>query len=181
MRGRRAVLDPTNVQDALVEADLIPTKIDQLGRAKPVPESDPNHRRVPVALPIVLGRLDQALDLRRRQVFAGPQLSVRWTPGRTSPRHCALFGFRGDELQARSHEEILRLNFTTVLYMLKKRTAVSRPFPRECAKNVASSGWRLSTRFLRAILRTDFALFAFQSRLFADAGDARDRRGAGAA
>jgi Kef-type K+ transport system membrane component KefB len=29
---------------------LIPTKIDQLGRSEPVPESDQNHRRVPVAL-----------------------------------------------------------------------------------------------------------------------------------
>jgi hypothetical protein len=72
MRRRRAVLDPTNVQDTRVEADLIPTKIDKLGSAEPVPESDKDHRRVPVALPIVLGRLDEALDLRRRQVLAGP-------------------------------------------------------------------------------------------------------------
>jgi hypothetical protein len=40
MRRRRAILDPTNVQDTLVEADLIPTKIDQFGCAKPVPEGD---------------------------------------------------------------------------------------------------------------------------------------------
>jgi hypothetical protein len=72
MRRRRAILDPTNVQDTLVEADLIPTKIDQFGRAEPVPESDHDHRRVTAALSIVLGRLDEALDLRRRQVLAGP-------------------------------------------------------------------------------------------------------------
>jgi hypothetical protein len=37
-----------------------------------VPESDQDHRRVTVALPIVFGRLDEALDLCRRQVLAGP-------------------------------------------------------------------------------------------------------------
>ena len=51
---------------------MLPTKIDKLGRAEPVPESDQDHRRVPVALPIVLGRLDEALDLCRRQVLTGP-------------------------------------------------------------------------------------------------------------
>ena len=51
---------------------MLPTKIDKLGRAEPVPESDQDHRRVPVALPIVLGRLDEALHLCRHQVLAGP-------------------------------------------------------------------------------------------------------------
>jgi hypothetical protein len=60
------------VQDRLIKVGLLPTKIDKLGRAKPVPESDQDHRRVTVALPIVLGRLDEALDLCRRQVLAGP-------------------------------------------------------------------------------------------------------------
>jgi hypothetical protein len=128
-----------------------------------VPESDQNHRPVPVALPIVFGRLDQALDLCRRQVLAGPQLPVRWTPGRTSPSHCALFGFRGDGLEARSHKEILRLNFTTVLFILKKRT-VLRPFHRECAKCRLFSACALAVEFFLAILRTDFALFAFKSQ-----------------
>ena len=72
MRRRRAILDPTNVQDCLTKVGLLPTKIDKLGRAEPVPESDQDHRRVPVALPIVLGRLDEALDLCRRQVLTGP-------------------------------------------------------------------------------------------------------------
>ena len=72
MGRRSAILDPTNVQDRLIKVGLLPTKIDKLGRAKPVPESDQDHRRVTVALPIVLGRLDEALDLRRRQVLPGP-------------------------------------------------------------------------------------------------------------
>jgi hypothetical protein len=33
MRRRRAVLFPTNVQDTLVEADLIPTKVERAGQA----------------------------------------------------------------------------------------------------------------------------------------------------
>jgi hypothetical protein len=52
MRRRRAILDPTNVQDRLIEVGLLPTKIDKLGRAEPVPEGDQNHRRVTMALPI---------------------------------------------------------------------------------------------------------------------------------
>jgi hypothetical protein len=72
MRRRRAILDPTNVQDRLIKIDLLPTKIDKLGRAEPVPESDQNDRGVTVALPIVLGRLDETLNLCPRQVLAGP-------------------------------------------------------------------------------------------------------------
>ena len=90
MRRRRAILDPTNVQDCLIKVGLLPTKIDKLGRAEPVPESDQDHRRVTVALPIVLGRLDEALDLCRRQVLAGPQLPIGWTPGRAALRYCAV-------------------------------------------------------------------------------------------
>jgi hypothetical protein len=72
MRRGRAILDPTNVQDSLIKVSLLPTKIDKLGRAEPVPESDQDHRRISVALPIVFGRLNEALDLCRRQVLAGP-------------------------------------------------------------------------------------------------------------
>jgi hypothetical protein len=72
MRRRRAVLDPMNVQDRLIKVCLLPTKIDKLGRAEPVPESYQDHGRVAVALPIGLGRLDEALDLCRRKVLSDP-------------------------------------------------------------------------------------------------------------
>jgi hypothetical protein len=72
MRRRRANLDPTNVQDCVIKVSLLSTKIDKLGRAEPVPESDQDYRRVTVAPPIVLSRLDEALDLCRRQALAGP-------------------------------------------------------------------------------------------------------------
>ena len=95
MRRRRAILDPTSVQDCLTKVCLLPTKIDKLGRAEPVPESDQDHRRVPVALPIVLGRLDEALDLCRRQVLTGPQLSVRWTDRTAAPSELCAFQVPG--------------------------------------------------------------------------------------
>jgi hypothetical protein len=53
------------VQDRLTKVGLLPTKIDKLGRAEPVPESDQDHHRVLVALPLSLA----ALDLCRRQVL----------------------------------------------------------------------------------------------------------------
>lgn len=102
MRRRRAILDSTNVQDRLIKVSLLPTKIDKLRRAEPVPEGNQDHRRVTVAPPIALCRLDEALDLRRLQVLAGPQLSVRWAAGRTILYNYALFRFRADKFQART-------------------------------------------------------------------------------
>src|SRR6516225_5483271 len=120
MGRRSAILDPTNMQDCLIKVGLLPTKIDKLGRAEPVPESDQDHRRVTVALPVDLGRLDEALDLRRRQVLAGPQLPVRWTPSRAALRYCALFRFRADKFEARSHEEILGFQFDGCAHIDRK-------------------------------------------------------------
>jgi hypothetical protein len=150
MRRRRAILDPTNVQGCVIKVGLLPTKIDKLRGAEPVPESNQDHRRVPVALLIVLGGLDEALDLCRRQVLTGPQLPVRRTSGWASLRNCALLKSRADDFQARSHEEILRFRRIVVRILIEERTEVSRPF--QHAKR----------RLLRAILRADFALFAFQ-------------------
>src|SRR6516225_8107972 len=81
MGRRRAILDPTNVQDCLIKVGLLPTKIDKLGRAEPVSESDQDHRRVTVALPIVLGPLDEALDLSRRQVKGQARAIFRFVLG----------------------------------------------------------------------------------------------------
>jgi hypothetical protein len=108
MRRRRVILDSANVQVRLIKVRLLLAKINKLGRAETVSESDQDHGSVTVALPIVLGRFDEALDLRRRQVFAGTQLSIGWTPGLAAFRNRALFRLRTDKLQARSHKEILR-------------------------------------------------------------------------
>jgi hypothetical protein len=106
MRRRRAILHPTNVHHRLIEVDLLSTKIDKLGRAQPMPESDQDHRRVAVALSIVLGRLDEALDLCRGQVLSGPQHSVRGTPGAMALRDCALLKLRAREFLRRNGQYV---------------------------------------------------------------------------
>jgi hypothetical protein len=60
-----------------------------------MPEGQEDHGRVPVPVPVRLGRLDQGLDLAGRQVLPGAQLGV-WAPGRSN---CSIyFGWR-DQLQ----------------------------------------------------------------------------------
>jgi hypothetical protein len=48
--------------------------------------------------------------------------SSRLRPGQAPSRDCALFRFRADELQARSHEEILRFRLISVRRLDEKRT-----------------------------------------------------------
>jgi hypothetical protein len=90
MRARRPALDPADVKVGRLEVDLIPTQVDQLGNPETVPECDENHCAVPMARPILLCGLDQALDLGLGQVLAGAQVSVRH-PER---RNCSKFGAR---------------------------------------------------------------------------------------
>jgi hypothetical protein len=42
-----------------------------------MPEGDQDQGRIAVTIPTILGGLDHPLDLFRRQVLAGPQLSIR--------------------------------------------------------------------------------------------------------
>jgi hypothetical protein len=101
MGRRSAILDPTNMQDCLIKVGLLPTKIDKLGRAEPVPESDQDHHCVTVALPIVLGRLDKALDLHRLvRIWVEKRTVVSRPFHHECARSVALFrrslrGFRG--------------------------------------------------------------------------------------
>jgi hypothetical protein len=131
----------------LIKVGLLPTKIDKLGRAEPVPESDQDHRRVPVALPIVLGRLDEALDLWRRQVLTGR--SSRFG-GRPAGRPFAAVRFSGSGL-TRLRRGVIRKSFHSSLHpcaLVEKRTVVSKPFHQERARSVA---------FFLAIHHADFA------------------------
>jgi hypothetical protein len=41
MRRRRAILDPTNMQERLIKVGLLPTQIDELGRTRSEPSSRP--------------------------------------------------------------------------------------------------------------------------------------------
>ena len=65
------------------ELNLVPAQIAKLGRPKPMPEGQEDHGRVPVPVPVGLGRLDQGVDLPGCQVLAGPKLGIR-TPGRSN-------------------------------------------------------------------------------------------------
>src|SRR5262249_59299183 len=63
MRGRSALLDSTDMQDGVFQVRLLPAKILQLCGSQPVPEGQQNHGCVTMAPAVVLGRLDQPLDL----------------------------------------------------------------------------------------------------------------------
>ena len=57
MRARSAVLDSTNMQGGRFEIDLAPLQVAQLRRPQTVPVSDQDHRRVPVAVDLTLGKV----------------------------------------------------------------------------------------------------------------------------
>jgi hypothetical protein len=92
-----AVLDPPHVQDGAVEVDLVPAQVTGLGGTQPVPEGHQDHGRVPVTVPVGLGRLDQGLDLAGRQVLPGPKLRVR-TPDRSN---CSIYFSWRDQLEVK--------------------------------------------------------------------------------
>src|SRR5215471_6558478 len=72
MRGRSALLDSTDVQDGVFQVDLLPAQVHQLGGPETVPEGQQEHCRVAMAPAVVLGGLNQPLDLALGQVLAGP-------------------------------------------------------------------------------------------------------------
>ena len=59
------------------EVDLVPTQINQLGSSQAVAIRDEDHSRITVTPPVLLGRIDELVDLGLGQVLAGPQLAVR--------------------------------------------------------------------------------------------------------
>jgi hypothetical protein len=71
MRGRTTRLGPADVQDAVIEIDLVPRQVHQLGH-EPLAEGQQDHGRVPIAR----RRLDQPLDLGLGQVLTGTVLGV---------------------------------------------------------------------------------------------------------
>ena len=96
MRAWRAVLDPPHVEHGAIE-DLVPAQVADLGRPETMPEGDDDHGRVPMAIAVGLGGLDQRFDLARRQVLAGAKLGV-WSQCR---RNCSEnFSWR-DQLEYR--------------------------------------------------------------------------------
>jgi hypothetical protein len=83
MRARGAILDATDVEVGAIEVHLIPTEIAQLSRPKSMPECHEDRGCVSMAVPSLLGGLDQGLDLLWSEVFTGAKLCV-WTPSETN-------------------------------------------------------------------------------------------------
>ena len=79
MGGRRALLDPPDVQDGVGEIDLIPTQVDKLGRPQTMAEGNQDHGGIPVTPAIGLGGIDQPIDLGAGQVLPGPIDRVRFS------------------------------------------------------------------------------------------------------
>src|SRR5258706_5948317 len=76
----RATLHAPDMQARLIEVDLAPTEIADLGRPQATPVRDQDHDGVPMAVPVALGRGDQLIDLGWRQVFALPQFGILRPP-----------------------------------------------------------------------------------------------------
>ena len=58
------------------EIDLLPAQGAQLGRTQPMPESQQDHGRVTMPVPIAARRLDQPLNLPLGQVLADPVMAI---------------------------------------------------------------------------------------------------------
>jgi hypothetical protein len=76
MGARGAILDAADVEVGAVEVHLIPTQVTQLRRPKSMPACHQNRGCASMAVPSLLGGLDQGLDLLGSQVFAGAKFSV---------------------------------------------------------------------------------------------------------
>ena len=80
MHRRLAVLGAADVQRGRsAELDLRPFQIADLDRPEAMPEGDQDQRGVPVTVAAIPGRLDQLLDLGRRQIFPRSKLGI-WRP-----------------------------------------------------------------------------------------------------
>ena len=82
-----AALEPPDMQAAMGEVDGVPAQRHQLGRPQPVPVGDQHHGGIAVAVAVLPGGSDQAIDLGIGQVLARADLGVRWRRGglRRSP------------------------------------------------------------------------------------------------
>ena len=68
MRRGIALLDSTDVQDCVFQVHLLPTQVNQFGGPQTVPKGQQDHGCVAMAPAVVLGRLNEALDLSLSQV-----------------------------------------------------------------------------------------------------------------
>jgi hypothetical protein len=85
VRGWRALLDPTDVQNSAVEVDLIPMKVDKLRRSQAMPKRQQDHRGIAMRPTCTFAGLDQALDLALGQILTCPKHRIAGTSRRNFP------------------------------------------------------------------------------------------------
>ena len=74
---RLAFLGPADMQRSrATELNLAPFQLASLLGAKPMPIRHHDQAGIPQAPPAILGRLDQLLDLGRRQIFSAAHLGI---------------------------------------------------------------------------------------------------------
>ena len=79
VRAWHPLLEPTYMQRARSEIDLVPVQIDKLGRTQAMPIRDQDHSGVAMTPAVLPSRVHQPINLCRGQILAGSQLAVRWT------------------------------------------------------------------------------------------------------
>ena len=97
MSARRAPLDPANMQRSRSEVDLIPTKVNKLGRSKAMTIGHQHHCGIPLPPAVLPSDVHEPFDLHFREVLTGPQFGIR----RSSERNCSIYDGRRDQLQVR--------------------------------------------------------------------------------
>ena len=97
MRAGRTLLDPTDVQGGAGELHLGPAQVRQFRRPQAMPIGHKDHRCVPMAPTVSLGRCHQPLDLCLSKVLASAEVGV----GEPRGRDCSFYGSWRDQLEAR--------------------------------------------------------------------------------
>src|SRR5262249_23258046 len=77
----RAPLEPAHMQTAVGKVDGVPPQRDELARPQPVPVGDQHHGGIAVAVAVLPGRGDQAIDFGVGQILARADSSVALTAG----------------------------------------------------------------------------------------------------
>jgi hypothetical protein len=84
MDGFGAAFDATHVQAAVGEVDGIPAQCHRLGHPQPMPIGDQHDGRLPMAVAVMAGGSDQAINLID-EVLARAELGVALAPRRARP------------------------------------------------------------------------------------------------
>jgi len=83
MIRRRSILEPTDMQQLVLEVDLVPSQVSRLGDTQTMSIRDQDNRRIPQPVPADLFRRQpEFIDLIRREVLPGAHARVGHARGR---------------------------------------------------------------------------------------------------